>query len=468
MARPRLVVATRSEHKLRELRELLRLEHADLVSLDELGVEGEPVEDGETFETNAAIKARFAVRATGLPSLADDSGLEVDALGGGPGVRTRRYAGEDATDADNNAKLLRELAGLPPDRRGARYVCVLALALPGDVGARGGQRGHVRARHVPRADRHRAARDRRVRLRPDLRARVRAAGRSDAGVVEPGREARDLAPRPGGPPDDAAPRRARVLRRPAWRPSDASACSAARARAATPATWPRRAPSGRPWPGAGIGLVYGGGRVGLMGAVADATLAAGGEVIGVIPQGLVDRELAHPGPDGAARSSPRSTSARPSWPSSSDAFLALPGGLGTLEELAEVTSWAQLELHTKPIGLLDVGGYWDPLLAWLDRAVEEGFVAPAHRHLLAQLSRPRDAPRRVCSLGTTSGSVERERVRARFHAGSAGPVAGRSPATLAAALRRRSLCRGPPGATRWPPLAVGSPHGRHGPSGLPA
>jgi len=137
--RPRLVIATRSEHKLRELRELLDLERADLASLDDLGVEGEPVEDGETFETNAAIKARFAVRATGLPALADDSGLEVDALGGGPGVRTRRYAGEDATDADNNAKLLAELDGLPPERRGARYVCVLALALPGDAGPRGGQ-----------------------------------------------------------------------------------------------------------------------------------------------------------------------------------------------------------------------------------------------------------------------------------------------------------------------------------------
>ena len=136
----RLVIATRSEHKLRELRELLRLEHAELVTLDDLGVEGDPVEDGATFETNAAIKARAAVRATGLPSLADDSGLEVDALGGGPGVRTRRYAGEHATDADNNAKLLAALDGLPPERRGARYVCVLALALPGDVGTRGGQR----------------------------------------------------------------------------------------------------------------------------------------------------------------------------------------------------------------------------------------------------------------------------------------------------------------------------------------
>jgi XTP/dITP diphosphohydrolase len=136
---PRLVVATRSEHKLRELRELLQLDRTELVSLDELGIPGDPIEDGETFETNAAIKARAAVRASGLPSLADDSGLEVDALGGRPGVRTRRYAGEDASDADNNAKLLQELAGLPPERRGARYVCVLALAMPGDSGARGGQ-----------------------------------------------------------------------------------------------------------------------------------------------------------------------------------------------------------------------------------------------------------------------------------------------------------------------------------------
>lgn len=123
-------MATRSVHKLRELRELLALPDVELVSLDDLGVGGEPIEDGETFETNARIKARFAARATGLPALADDSGIEVDALGGRPGVRTRRYAGPNATDPDNNAKLLRELAGLPPDRRGARYVCVLALALP--------------------------------------------------------------------------------------------------------------------------------------------------------------------------------------------------------------------------------------------------------------------------------------------------------------------------------------------------
>ena len=134
----RILIATRSTHKLRELRELLALERTELVTLDDLGIEGDPVEDGATFETNAAIKARFGARASGLLTLADDSGLEVDALDGGPGVRTRRYAGEDATDEDNNRKLLEALRGLPPPRRGARYVCVLALALPAVAGPRGG------------------------------------------------------------------------------------------------------------------------------------------------------------------------------------------------------------------------------------------------------------------------------------------------------------------------------------------
>ena len=137
--RRRLVVATHSAHKLRELRQLLDLAHSRLISLDEAGVAGEAVEDGLTFETNARIKARFAARATGLPALADDSGIEIDALGGAPGVRTRRYAGPNATDEDNNAKLLRDLAGVPVEGRGARYVCVLALALP-DATAPGGLR----------------------------------------------------------------------------------------------------------------------------------------------------------------------------------------------------------------------------------------------------------------------------------------------------------------------------------------
>jgi XTP/dITP diphosphohydrolase len=135
--RSRLLVATRSRHKLRELRELLDV-RAELVDLDDVGIEEEAVEDGETFEANASKKARFYARLSGLPTLADDSGIEVDALNGGPGVRTRRYAGEDATDEDNNVKLLGALGGLEPARRGARYRCVLALALPEQRGPRGG------------------------------------------------------------------------------------------------------------------------------------------------------------------------------------------------------------------------------------------------------------------------------------------------------------------------------------------
>ena len=129
-ARPRLLIATHSAHKLAELRELLELERGELVSLDDLGISDDPEETGETYLTNARIKARFGARRTGLPTLADDSGVEVAVLDGAPGVRTKRYAGPAATDADNNAKLLAALEGLPPDRRAARYVCVLALALP--------------------------------------------------------------------------------------------------------------------------------------------------------------------------------------------------------------------------------------------------------------------------------------------------------------------------------------------------
>lgn len=133
----------------------------------------------------------------------------------------------------------------------------------------------------------------------------------------------------------------------------------------------------------GIGIVYGGGRAGLMGALADAALAAGGEVHGVIPRGLVERELAHPGLtrlDIVASLHER----KARMAELSDGFVALPGGLGTLEELAEVASWAQLELHDKPIGLLDNDGYWDLLVAWLDHAVGLGFIAPRHRAMLVR------------------------------------------------------------------------------------
>jgi uncharacterized protein (TIGR00730 family) len=131
----------------------------------------------------------------------------------------------------------------------------------------------------------------------------------------------------------------------------------------------------------GIQLVYGGGRLGLMGAVADGALAAGGRVVGVIPRGLVDRELAHPDVT-ELRIVDTLHERKAVMAELSDGFIALPGGLGTLEELAEVLSWAQLDLHEKPIGLLDVGGYFAPLEAFLDHAVTEGFIAERHRRLL--------------------------------------------------------------------------------------
>jgi len=133
----------------------------------------------------------------------------------------------------------------------------------------------------------------------------------------------------------------------------------------------------------GIGVVYGGGRVGLMGVVAESALDAGGEVIGVIPQDMVDRELAHRGAT-EMRIVGTLHERKAVMAELSDAFIALPGGLGTLEELAEVVSWAQLGLHAKPIGLLGVGDYWADLLRWLDGAVAAGFVAPANRRLILE------------------------------------------------------------------------------------
>ena len=140
--RSHLLVATRSTHKLRELREILGL-RAELIDLDDVGIDAEAIEDGETFEANASKKARFFASLSGIPTLADDSGLEVAALGGGPGVRTRRYAGENATDEENNVKLLGALDGLEAAERGACYRCVLALALPEVRGPKGGLRIRV-------------------------------------------------------------------------------------------------------------------------------------------------------------------------------------------------------------------------------------------------------------------------------------------------------------------------------------
>jgi hypothetical protein len=131
----------------------------------------------------------------------------------------------------------------------------------------------------------------------------------------------------------------------------------------------------------GIGLVFGGSRIGMMGAVADAALAGGGEVIGVIPRHLVDRELAHNGLS-ELRVVETLHERKARMAELADGFIALPGGLGTLEELAKVASWAQLGLHRKPIGLLGHAGYWDALLAWFDHAEREGFLAPGHRALV--------------------------------------------------------------------------------------
>lgn len=130
-ARRRLLIATGSRHKFAELRDLLLLPATDFLSLDDLGLTDSAAEEGQTFEENAIAKALHYARFSGLPTLADDSGLEVDALGGRPGVRTRRYAGPTATDEENNALLLTELAGaLAPEDRTGRYRCVLALAEP--------------------------------------------------------------------------------------------------------------------------------------------------------------------------------------------------------------------------------------------------------------------------------------------------------------------------------------------------
>lgn len=130
-----------------------------------------------------------------------------------------------------------------------------------------------------------------------------------------------------------------------------------------------------------VGLVYGGGQVGLMGATADACLAGGGRVIGVIPGKLFAREVVHPG---LAELHEVATmhERKALMYDRSDGFLALPGGLGTLDELCEVATWAQLGLHAKALVLVDVDGFWDPFVAMLDSMVEAGFLLPRNRGLI--------------------------------------------------------------------------------------
>lgn len=130
----------------------------------------------------------------------------------------------------------------------------------------------------------------------------------------------------------------------------------------------------------GIDLVYGGGSVGMMGVIADAVLAAGGHVIGVIPELLAVRELLHPGVQDM-RLVPDMHARKALMAELSDAFIALPGGFGTFEELFETITWAQLGIHAKPIGLLNAVGYFDDLLRFLDRSFDDGFIKPKYREL---------------------------------------------------------------------------------------
>jgi uncharacterized protein (TIGR00730 family) len=132
----------------------------------------------------------------------------------------------------------------------------------------------------------------------------------------------------------------------------------------------------------GVRVVYGGGRVGMMGALADATRFAGGDVVGVMPQALVDREIGHSEIDDL-RIVGSMHERKALMAELADAFIALPGGIGTLEELFEVYTWAQLGIHEKPIGLLDVAGYYGPLVTFLDHSVQERFLRPSTRSLLA-------------------------------------------------------------------------------------
>jgi uncharacterized protein (TIGR00730 family) len=132
---------------------------------------------------------------------------------------------------------------------------------------------------------------------------------------------------------------------------------------------------------AGIDLVYGGGQLGLMGEVADAALSHGGRVVGVIPAGLFSREVGHTGLTKLHEVGSMHERKQLMY-DLSDAFIALPGGLGTLEELAEVATWSQLGLHAKPVVLLDVAGFWEPLVTQLDRMVSAGLLKPAGRELI--------------------------------------------------------------------------------------
>lgn len=149
-------------------------------------------------------------------------------------------------------------------------------------------------------------------------------------------------------------------------------------------------------------LVYGGASVGLMGAVADAALASGGEVLGVIPESLVSAEVAHHGLT-ELRVTRSMHERKQAMAESSDGFAALPGGYGTFEELFEIITWRQLDFHDKPIGVLDVGGFYAPLVDLVDGAVQAGFIREGHRGLIASAEDPAEL------LDEMQASVKRNR-----------------------------------------------------------
>lgn len=136
-----------------------------------------------------------------------------------------------------------------------------------------------------------------------------------------------------------------------------------------------------------ITLVYGGASVGIMGQIADATMASGGEVIGVMPKQLVDREVAHNSLNQLIVVE-NMHERKAKMAELSDGFIALPGGLGTLEELFEVLTWSQLRIHNKPCALLNIEGYYDQLIAFLDNAVAEKFIKPVHRDMILVSANP--------------------------------------------------------------------------------
>ena len=156
----------------------------------------------------------------------------------------------------------------------------------------------------------------------------------------------------------------------------------------------------------GIGLVYGGGRLGLMGVVADAVLAGGGEVYGVIPQALIDLEVAHTGvTELHVVQTMHERKAR--MTDLTDAFVALPGGIGTLDELFEAWSWNALGYHAKPFALLNVGGFWDDLVELMDHVAQSGFMSPARRAQLLVADGVDDA---IDKLDAAIGAAERRMV----------------------------------------------------------